>query len=93
MLHLCCYAALSLDALIRGFSSYWLLLLLSREGLYGAQASVLVAPGPYSTGSVLLVLGLGDAMVCGVFQGQRLNLRRLHWPVASLPLSQQGSLE
>ena len=70
---------LSLDALSRAFSSQWLLLLLSREGLFGAQASVFVAPGPYSAGSVLSVLGLGDAMVCGVFQGQRLNLRRLHW--------------
>ena len=42
---------LSLDALSRAFSSQWLLLLLSREGLFGAQASVFVARGPYNAWS------------------------------------------
>ena len=77
----------------RGFSLQWLLLLLSREGLYGAQASEVLAPRPYSTGSVLLRLGLAGSMVCGVFQGQGLNLHRLHCLADSLPLSHQGSLE
>ena len=55
------------------------------------KASVVVAPGLQSTGSVVVVHGLGFSVACGILPDQGLNLRLLHWQVDSLPPSHQGS--
>ena len=54
-------------------------------------ASVVVAPGFESSGSVFVVHGLRYSTICGVFLDQGSNLCLLHWQVDSLPLSSQGS--
>ena len=41
--------------------------------LYGAQASVVVGPGLWSTGSLAVVHGLSGSVVCGIFQARVLE--------------------
>ena len=60
------------------------------HGLQGAQASVAVVPGLWSTGSVAVVLGLSCPEACGIFLHQGSNLCLLHQQANSLPLSHQG---
>ena len=57
----------------------------------GRQASVVVAPGPWSTGSIVVAHGLSCSMACRIFPDQGSNLRLLDWKADSLPLSHQGS--
>ena len=52
----------------------------------------LLAPELYSTGSVVVALGLTISAACGIFLDQGSNLCLLHWQVDSLPLRHQGSL-
>ena len=89
-----CRAGFSLVAASRGlFSSrVWA----SHRGGFSccrAQArgqrvgSVVVAPGLYSTGSVVVVHRLSFSSACGIFPDQKLNLWLLHRQVDSLPLS------
>ena len=56
-----------------------------------ARGSVLVAPGLWSTHSVVVVHRLSCCAACGIFADQGLNLCLLHWQADSLPLSHQGS--
>ena len=42
-------------------------------------------------GSVAVAHGLSCPAACGIFLGQELNLRPLHWQVDSQPLDDQGS--
>ena len=60
------------------------------HGLQGAQASVAVVPGLWSTGSVVVVLGLRCPEACGIFLDQGSNLCLLHQQANPLPLSHQG---
>ena len=48
--------------------------------------SVAVAPGLWSSGSVLVASGLSCPAARGIFPDEGLNLRILHWQVDSLPL-------
>ena len=50
-------------------------------------ASVLLASGLESTGSIVVAHGLSGSTACGIF----LNPHLLHWQVDSLPLSHQAS--
>ena len=90
------YVNFSVVAVSRGYSLVAVLeLLLAVEslvmalGLQGAQASVVAAPGLYSTGSVAVVQRWSVA--CGLFPNLGSNLFLLHWQADSLPLSHQGS--
>ena len=47
--------------------------------LQGAQASVVAAPGLYSTGSVVVIHRLNCSTACGIFLGQESNPRLLRW--------------
>ena len=72
-----------------GFSLRWLLLLRStgsrRAGFSscGTRASVVVARGLQSTGSVLVVHGLSCSTACEIFPDQGLNPCLLHWQADS----------
>ena len=59
--------------------------------LYGAQVSVGVAPGLWSTGSLVVVHGLSGSVVCGIFLDHGLNPRLLHCQVESSPLNHRES--
>ena len=50
-----------------------------------------MAPGLYSTDSVVMVHKLSCPGARGICLVQRLKLCNLHWQVDSLPLSHQGS--
>ena len=50
------------------------------------QASVVVACGLQSTGSVVVADGLSCSEACGIFLDQGLNLCLLQWQADSLPL-------
>ena len=63
---------------------------LAEHGLQGAQASVAVAPGLWSTGSVAVGRGVSCSVLCGIFPDQGSKLCLLHWQADSLPLSHQG---
>ena len=54
------------------------------------RASVVVAPGLESTGSVVVVHRLSCPAACGVSLDQGSNLRLLHWQADSLPLEPLG---
>ena len=78
---------------------WWLLLLWStgsrRAGLTscGMRASVVVARGLWTAGSVAMALRLSCSVTCGIFLDQRSNPCPLHWQVDSQPLSHQGGPE
>ena len=57
--------------------------LVAEHGLLGARASVVVARGVQSAGSVVVAHGLSCSVACGVFLDQGLNLCPLHWEVNS----------
>ena len=57
----------------------------------GAKASVVVAPGLESPGSVVVAHGLSWLLACGIFPDQGSNLCLLYRQVDSLPLGHQGS--
>ena len=64
---------------------------------YGLQqlwhvGSVVVAPRPWSTGSVVVAHGLSCCATCGIFLDHGSSLCLMHWQVDSLLLSHQGSL-
>ena len=55
----------------------------------GPRASVAVAPGLWSTGSVGVALRLSCCSACGIFLNQGSDPCLLHWQVNPLPLSHQ----
>ena len=57
----------------------------------GMRASVVVARGLQSTGSVVVVHGLSCSAAGGIFPDQGSNPCPLHWQVDSQPLRHQGS--
>ena len=57
----------------------------------GTWASVAVAPGLWTTGSIVAAHGLSCSTACGIFLGLGWNLCLLHGQADSLPLSPQGS--
>ena len=70
----------------------------AEHGLWGAGASVavahgsvFVAPGLWSTGSVVVAHGLSCPSACGIFLDQGLNPCLLHLQTDSLLLSHRGS--
>ena len=87
----------SLAVMCSGFSLRWLLLSGSTASrAHGLQSllhvgSVGVVPGLQSTGAIVTTRGLRCSEACGIFPDQGSNLCLLHWLVASLPLSHQGS--
>ena len=75
----------------------WFLLLWSAGSraqglqLWQHMGSVMVAPGLWSTGSIVVVRWLSCSTACGIFPDQGSNPCLLHWQVDSLPLSHLGS--
>ena len=65
--------------------------LLGEHGLSGARAPIVVVPGLWSTGSVVVVARLRCPVACGIFPDQGSNPYLLHWQADSLPVSRQGS--
>ena len=61
------------------------------HGLYGAEASVVVAPGLESVGSVVAAHRLSCSVACGILPDQGSILCPLHWQADSYPLYHQGS--
>ena len=55
------------------------------------MGSVVAVLELWSTGSVVMVLGLSCSAACGIFLDQRSNSCPLHWQADSLPPSHQGS--
>ena len=53
--------------------------LVAEHGLQGTHASVIVAPGLLSTGSMVVAHRLSCITACGIFPAQRANLCLLHW--------------
>ena len=60
-------------------------------GAPGHVGSVVTASGLWSTGSIVVVHGLGGLTACGIFLHQGSNSCLLHWQVDSLLRSHQGS--
>ena len=90
--HHCCmsFSLVAMDGgctLLRclDFSLQWLLLWSTHMAL------VVMGPGLWSTGLIVVVRELSCSMACGSFLDQGSNLRLLHWQVDSLPVSRQGS--
>ena len=95
---LCCCLGFSLVGTSRGYSLVAVLSLLitvaspvMEYGLSGMRASVVVACGLYSIGSIVVVYGLSCFSACGIFWDQGSKLCLLHWQAYFLPLSHQGS--
>ena len=65
-----------------GFS-WWLLLLRSTGSSLGTGASVVVARGLWSAGSVVVAHGLSCSMACGIFPDRGSNPCPLHWQTDS----------
>ena len=63
----------------------------TKHRLQGTWASVVVAPGSQSTGSIGVVHGLSCSVACVIFPDQGSNPCLLHWQTNSLPLSHWGS--
>ena len=98
VLGLCCCLGFSLVGTSRGYSLVAVLRLLitvaspvMEYGLSGIRASVVVACGLYSIGSIVVVYGLSCFSACGIFWDQGSKLCLLHWQAYFLPLSHQGS--
>ena len=86
MLSLHCCAGFSLVSANGGYSLAAVLGLLivvaslvAKHGLQGRQASVAVAPGLQSTGSIVVVQRLSCSTACGIFLDQGSKLCLLHW--------------
>ena len=71
------------------FLLQWLLLLRSMGS--SVQASIVVAHGLQSLGSVVVAQRLSCSTPCGNLLDQGLNLCSLHWQLDSKPLDHQGS--
>ena len=71
------------------FSLRWFLLLGAQA--LGTRASVVVARGVYSAGSVVVAHRLSCSAACGILLGQGSNPCPLHWQADSQPLRHQGS--
>ena len=82
-------AGATLSLRCTSFSLQWLLFLWSTGSR--ERRSVVAAPGLWSTGSVVVLLGLSRSIACGIFLDQGLNPCLLYCQVDSLPLSHQGS--
>ena len=98
VLGLCCCVGFSLVAESGGYSLAVVLglpiaetYLVVKRGLKGTRASVVLAPGLYSAGSIAVASRLSCSMACGIFPDQGSNLRLLHWQENFLQLSHQGS--
>ena len=63
---------------------------IAEHGLQGARASVVVARGPQSTGSVAVAHRLRCSAACGILLDQGSNPCPLHWQADSQPLRHQG---
>ena len=57
----------------------------------GHEGSVVVVPGLYGTGPIVVVHGLSCSSACRIFQDQGSNLCFLRWQADFLLLSHQGS--
>ena len=57
----------------------------------GVRGLSSVAPGLWSTGSIVVAHELSCSVACGIFLDQGSNLCLLHWQEDSLPLNRQGS--
>ena len=84
LLDLCSCAGFSPVVTSRGYS----LVVVPR--ILIAVASLVAAPGLWSTGSIAVVYGLSCSEACGIFLDRGLNSCLLHWQVDSLPRSHQG---
>ena len=98
MLGLCCYAGFSLAAVSGDYSlaaGHRILIVVASLvvecRLSGAQASVVVAPGLQSAGSVAVVCELSCPTACAIFLDQGSNLCLQLWQVGSLTIRWQGS--
>ena len=58
-----------------------------RPWALGTQTSAVAAPGPWSTGSIVVAHELSCSVAGGICLDQGLNLCLLHWQADSLPLS------
>ena len=78
-------ASCSLVAASGGYSLLWYTGFSPQQllSLQSMQASVLVAPGLQSTGSVVVVHRLSCSMTGGIFVDQGSNLCLLHWQADS----------
>ena len=89
-LHLCAGSSLVLETGLLPVGVCRLLIAVippvAEHRLWGSQASVAVAHGLASTGSTLVVHGLGGSTTRGIFPDQGSNLRLLHQQAYSLPL-------
>ena len=81
-----CSVGISLVAESGGYS------LVVVQGHLITMASLVAEQGYWSSGSVVMALGLSCSTTCGIFLDQRSNLSLLCWQADSLPLSHQGSL-
>ena len=86
----------SLVAASRGYSLVALLRLLTavaslvlEHGLQSVQASAVTTHGLWSTGSVVVVLGLSCSLAYWIFPHQGSNPCLLHWQADFLPLRHQ----
>ena len=62
-----------------------------RAWAIGCRTSVIVVPGFWSTGSIVVAHRFSCQLACGIFLDQELNPCLLYWQANSLPLSHQGS--
>ena len=65
--------------------------LITEHGLQGAHGLGSCSSGLYSTGSIVVALGLSCSKAREIFPEQGLNLCPLHWQVHSYPLDHQRS--
>ena len=99
MLGLCCCVGFSLGAASRRYSLavvrgllIMVVSLVAEHRLQSAQASVAVAPGLWTTGSVAVLHRFSRFIVRGILSDQGSNPCPLHCRVHSLPLSYQRNL-
>ena len=57
----------------------------AEHGLQGMRATVIAAPGLWSTGSIVEVHGLSSPVARGIFPDKGSNLCLLHWQADSEP--------
>ena len=63
----------------------------SKHGLEGTWSSVVITPGPESSGLTVVAYRLSCSMSCGIFPDPRSNPPLLHWQANSLSVRHQGS--
>ena len=62
-----------------------------RAWAIGCRTSVIVVPGFWSTGSIVVAHRFSCQLACGIFLDQELNPCLLYWQADSLPLNPKGS--